>query len=161
MRKTKEGRDAARCAPTSYLSSRCWPGPPQPHWPSPRLVPVTGSEWAPFCPTRWPSSPGSCCWSSALWSAGAVARGPVHPGPYQQASEAGWAGGGKGEQSARQPALLPLLLPTAIRTSCHQHFSVYMTLLPTLARSLHTRHFLGGVILRGFCVSVIRTQLLY
>ena len=95
-----------RWAPASYLSCWSWPGPLQTHWSCPRPVPGAGTGWVPSCPGRWPSSPGSCCWSWAPWSAGAAAQDRGHFGPFRRAGAAGWEGEEAG-RSAHQLALVP------------------------------------------------------
>lgn len=145
--KHEEGA-AARWVPASYLRSWSWRGPPRPHRPAPCAAPAAGSPWAPACPWCWPSSPGSCCWSLAPWSAGAAARDPEDPGPCRQAGEAGW-GGEEGQRSSRQPAPPPFLLLTTVYIPCDEHFTVCMTLLPTPTRSFHTQRF------QEACVSVV------
>ena len=132
---TQRGNEA-KWAPASYLSSRSWPGPPRTRWPGPCPVPVAGCRRAPSCLPRWPSSPGSCCWSSAPWSAGAAARSQGHPGPSQQAGEAEGGGGGRGQATSQ---LLPL-------PPSHHHLHPMLQALRSLheasahnARSIHTQ----------------------
>lgn len=123
-----------RWAPASYLSCWSWPGPLQTHWSCPRPVPGAGTGWVPSCPGRWPSSPGSCCWSWAPWSAGAAAQDRGHFGPFRRSGAAGWEGEEAG-RSAHQLASGSLFLLTTSSTS-----QFARPFCPRLRSSCHTQH---------------------